>query len=230
MKNMVGIILVMGLLIGLMIWSTPVARLGSGFLIGNGPYVFTYHDLIMDAGNIQIKFPNEDNIPAKTVFMSEADNLAILELQEPPKVKREPLFFLEESSGSKENYVFSLGYPWTNTLEDKHTLLEGVLESLRENDSGLLEINMELDPIHSGSPLFNGNREVVGMVLSAITLRDRKGYSGTPNLAIPVRVLIDAMKANKLFENASPTLTHKKLSIEEFVEAVRNNVVLIEAR
>ena len=89
---------------------------------------------------------------------------------------------------------------------------------------------MDVDPIHSGSPLFNGNREVVGMVISAKTLYDRGDYSEKLNLAIPAAVLIDVMKTNKIFVNANSAPTLKNLPMEEFIEATRNNVVLIEAR
>jgi len=207
-----------------------VTRLGSGFLIGNARFVLTYYDLVKDAENIQVKFPNEDDIPAKWIYKGKTDKVVILELLEPPKVKREPLSIQAENADLKENYVFSLGYPWTNTLEDRHIFLEGSLVSLDENASGFLEIHMAVAPIHSGGPLFNGNREVVGMVISAKTLYDRGDYSEKLNLAIPAAVLIDVMKTNKILVNANSSPTLKNLPMEEFIEATRNNVVLIEAR
>lgn len=229
MNKVIGTVLLAGLLIGFLIWSTPVTRLGSGFLIGNTRFVLTYYDLVKDAENIQVKFPNEDDIPAKWIYKGKTDNVVILELLGPQKVKREPLSIQAENALLKESYVFSLSYPWTNTLEDRHTFLEGSLASLEENSSGFLEIHMDVDPIHSGSPLFNGNREVVGMVISAKTLYDRGDYSGKLNLAIPDAVSIDVMKTNKIFGNANSAPTLKNLPIEEFIEATRNNVVLIEA-
>jgi S1-C subfamily serine protease len=157
MNKVIGTVLLAGLLIGLLIWSTPVTRLGSGFLIVNARFVLTYYDLVKDAENIQVKFPNEDDIPAKWIYKGKTDKVVILELLEPPKVKREPLSIQAENADLKENYVFSLGYPWTNTLEDRHIFLEGSLVSLDENASGFLEIHMAVAPIHSGGPLFNGN-------------------------------------------------------------------------
>ncbi len=230
MKKAIGTVLLAGLLIGLLIWSTPVTRLGSGFLIGNTQFVLTDHGLVKDAGDILVKFPNEDDIPAKWINKGKTGTVAILELVEPPKVKREPFSLQSENAGLKDTYVFSLGYPWTNTLEDRHTLLEGSLASQRENASGFLQFHMDLDPVHSGSPLLNGNREVVGMILSAKTASDRGEHLGKLNQAIPVSVLIDVMNKNKIFSNAKSFLTLENLAIEEFIEATRNNVVLIEAR
>ena len=62
--------------------------------------------------------------------------------------------------GSKSEPVFILGYPWTNTLADQHVLINGSAK----NGSILIDLNMALDPIHSGSPLFNVRQEIVGMV------------------------------------------------------------------
>jgi S1-C subfamily serine protease len=229
MKKVIGVVLIAGLLIGLLIWSTPVTRLGSGFIIGNTRFVLTYYDLVKDAGNIQVKFPNEDDIPAKWLNRETTDNVAILELLEPPKVKRQPLSIQAENAGQKENYVFTLGYPWTNTLEDRHIFLEGSLASLEENASGFLEIHMNMDPIHSGSPLFSGNGEVVGMVISAKSVSDPGANSGNLNLAIPISVLSDVMKTHKIISDVKSAPTLKTWAREEFIEAIRNNVVLIEA-
>ena len=116
MNKVIGTVLLAGLLIGFLIWSTPVTRLGSGFLIGNTRFVLTYYDLVKDAENIQVKFPNEDDIPAKWIYKGKTDNVVILELLGAPKVKREPLSIQAENALLKESYVFSLGYPRTNTL------------------------------------------------------------------------------------------------------------------
>ena len=67
------------------------------------------------------------------------------------------------------------------------------------------------------------------MVISDKTQNDSGDYSGELNLAIPSVVLIDVMKANKIIINAKPALSLKNLAMEEFIEATRNNVVLIEA-
>ena len=90
-----------------------------------------------------------------------AYNLAILKLKEMPKVKRQPLMLCQQGLGSKSESVFTLGYPWTNTLQDQHVLIEGISGTT----SILTELNMSLEPVHSGSPLFNSKQEVVGMVL-----------------------------------------------------------------
>jgi len=230
--KIIGSIILLGLLVMLLVMSTPVTRLGSGFLIGDGRNVITYYGLVKEADGIRVKFPNEDDINAKLVYKDPAKNLAILELDEAPKVKREPLSFSEPGVSMQDNTVFTLGYPWTNTLEDRHTLIEGFLANKEVNFSDLMPIDLALDPVHSGSPLMNRKRQVVGMVLMARHAVDYYPVelSGKYNYAIPVSILTQAMQSLKNFKNATPVKRNENVSMDAFIEGVRNNIVLIEAR
>ena len=49
MVKVLGVFIFVGIMLAFMIFSTPVTRLGSGFLIGAGQHVFTYHDLVKEA-------------------------------------------------------------------------------------------------------------------------------------------------------------------------------------
>jgi S1-C subfamily serine protease len=230
--KIIGSIFLLGLLVMLLVMSTPVTRLGSGFLIGDGRKVITYYGLVKEADGIRVKFPNEDDINAKLVYKDPAKNLAILELDEAPKVKREPLSFSEPGVSMQDNTVFTLGYPWTNTLEDRHTLIEGFLANKEVNFSDLIPIDLALDPVHSGSPLMNRKRQVVGMVLMARHAADYypAELSGKYNYAIPVAILTQAMQSLQPFKNATPVKRNENVSMDAFIEGVRNNIVLIEAR
>ncbi len=232
MSKIIGSIILLGLVVMLLVMNTPVTRLGSGFLIGGARTVITYYDLVKEAEIINVKFPNADDIKAKLVYKSPAKNLAILELDEAPKVTREPLTFSEPDHSMRDNYVFTLGYPWTNTLEDRHTFIEGYIANTEVAFSGLTPIDLALDPVHSGSPLINRKQEVVGMVLLA---RHAENYYPTDasakyNYALPSSILKQAMQSLKSFKDAKPVEPEASVSMEEFIEAVRNNIVLIEAR
>jgi S1-C subfamily serine protease len=232
MNKIIGSILLLGLLVMVLVLSTPVTRLGSGFIIGDARNVITYFDLVKEAKGIRVKFPNEDDINAKLVYKDPTINLAILELDEAPKVKREPLSFSEPGISMQDNTVFTLGYPWTNTLEDRHTYIEGFLANKEVNFSDLIPIDLSLDPVHSGSPLMNRKRQVVGMVLVARHAADYYPAepSGKYNFAIPAETLNLALQSLKPFKNVKPVQPKENVSMEAFIESVRNNVVLIEAR
>ena len=118
MVKALGAFIFVGIMLAFLIFSTPVTRLGSGFLIGDGQHVFTYHDLVKEAEVLNVKFPNEDDIEANVVFSDPASNLAILKLKEVPKVKALPLVLSASGLSLRNESVFTLGYPWTNTMED----------------------------------------------------------------------------------------------------------------
>ena len=223
MIKTVGGFILLGILLTILIFNTHVTLLGSGFLVGDGTYVFTYHDLVKEAETLKVKFPNEDDIEAEVVSFDPSNNLAILKLKEIPKVKRQSLMLSHKGLGSKSESVFTLGYPWTNTLQDQHVLIEGVSGTT----TILTELNMNLEPVHSGGPLFNSKQEVVGMVLWQDHAKKTFPVKGSNNFAIPSSFLEKALQAAII---NVPSTQKKNLTREAFISKSRNNIVLIEAR
>ena len=219
-KKTIGAFLFLGFLLVVMTFSMPVTRLGSGFLVGEGRHVLTYHDLVKEAEVLKVKFPNEDDIAAEVVFADPASNLAILKLKDMPKVKRLPLSISTKGLSLQGEQVFTLGYPWTNTLEDQHVLIEGSARPA----SMLIELKMPLDLVHSGSPLFNTRQEVVGMVLLEEHAKATFPVETLQHFAIPALLLEKALKAGRV--NTAPV---ESLSRKTFIAESRNNIVLIEA-
>ena len=222
-KKILGFV-VFGILLAVLFFNTHMTLIGSGFLIGDGNYVFTYHDLVKEAETIKVRFPNEDDIAAKVIFIDPSINLAILKLEVIPKVKPQPLKISRQELGPISKSVFTLGYPWTNTLADQHILIEG---SAYEDASILIDLNMALDPVHSGSPLFNTRQEVIGMVLFVTHAKTGFSHESSNNFAIPAQLLRKALKAAKIDATHSPM---ENLTKEVFISKSRNNIVLIEAR
>ena len=223
MIKTVGGFILLGILLTILIFNTHVTLLGSGFLVGDGTYVFTYHDLVKEAETLKVKFPNEDDIEAEVVSFDPSNNLAILKLKEIPKVKRQSLMLSQKGLGPKSESVFTLGYPWTNTLQDQHVLIEGVSGTT----TILTELNMSLEPVHSGGPLFNSKQEVVGMVLWQDHAKKTFPVKGSNNFAIPSSFLEKALQAAII---NVPSTQKKNLNRETFISKSRNNIVLIEAR
>ena len=220
-KKTIGTFLFLGFLLFVMTITMPVTRLGSGFLVGEGQHVLTYHDLVKEAGVLKVKFPNEDDIAAEVVFTDTASNLAILKLKEMPKVKRLPLSISTKSLSLQGEQVFTLGYPWTNTLEDQHVLIEGSARPA----SMLIELKMPLNLVHSGSPLFNVRQKVVGLVLLEEHAKATFPIKTSQHFAIPALLLEKALKAARV--NKTPL---ESFSRKTFIAESRNNIVLIEAR
>ena len=223
MIKVIGGFFLLAVLLVVLFFNTHVTLLGSGFLVGDGTHVLTYHNLVKEKETLTVKFPNEDNIEAKVVLLDPASNLAILKLKDTPKVKRQPLVINPNGLGPKNESVFTLGYPWTNTPQDQHVLIEGSTGIT----SSLIKLNMALDPLHSGSPLFNTKQEVVGMVLFEAHAKSAFPVKGSNNFAIPAMLLEKVLDEAKI--NATPA-PDTNLTRQAFISKSRNNIVLIEAR
>jgi S1-C subfamily serine protease len=219
-----GVFFLLGILLVILILNTHSTLLGSGFIIGDGRHVITYLDLVREVESITVKLPNEEDIEAEVRFRDFEGNLAILKLKEMPKINRQPLVMSHSGIGPKIESVFALGYPWTNTLQDRHTLLEGAAHKT----SMLIDLKMPLNPVHSGSPLFNSKQELVGIVLMGIHAKSAFSVEGTDHFAIPLLLLEKALKASKI--NFTGLREKPFLTRDEFIEKSRNNIVLIEAR
>ena len=202
---------------------TPTSRLGSGFLINTGVHVFTYYNLVKEAKTIKVMFPNEDDIKANIIFKDIINNYAILKLKKLPVIKMQPFIFSNNDLHQEGETVYTIGYPWTNTMEDKHTLLSG--ETSLNSKNNLIDINLEITPVNSGGPLLNSRNELVGMVLFKNTKNILLKESHIKSF-IPLSILINGIKVLK-----TPELSYTKANnyTKTSQTIPKNNVVLIEA-
>ena len=90
----------------------------------------------------------------------------------------------------------------------------------------LIELNLLIGPVHSGSPLFNNHNEVVGMLLfnahAKLAIPEKQSH----HVAIPKTLLDKALKSARVNIIAHEV---KGLSRESFINKSKNNIVLIEA-
>ena len=225
MKKIIIFLSITTVLVYFLIINTPIARIGSGFLIKNGVYVFTDYNLVKEAKTIKVRFPNEDDIKANVIYIDIKSNLAILKLINTPKITIRPLIFANNDLGLDGETVYTIGYPWTNTMEDQYTLING--KTLLSATNNFIDINLGISPVNSGSPLLNSRNELVGMVL----FKGPKGINSPLKKShiksfIPLSKLIYGIKKLKIPElsymKANPH-TKKPLTI------IKHIVVLIVA-
>jgi S1-C subfamily serine protease len=207
-------------LVYFLIIKTPISRLGSGFLINSGAHVFTYYNLVKEAKTIKVMFPNEDDIKANIIYKDASSNYAILKLKKIPIIKIQPFIFSNNDLHQEGETVYTIGYPWTNTMEDKHTLINGKTSLNSKNN--LIDINLEITTVNSGGPLLNSRNELVGMVLFKNTLLKESHIKSF----IPLSILINGIKALK-----TPELSYTKANnyAKTSQKIPKNNVVLIKA-
>ena len=223
MNKIIIFLSIITVLVYFLIMKTPTSRLGSGFLINTGVHVFTYYNLVKEAKTIKVMFPNEDDIKANIIFKDIINNYAILKLKKIPVIKMQPFIFSNNDLHQEGETVYTIGYPWTNTMEDKHILINGKTSLNSKNN--LIDINLEITPVNSGGPLLNSRNELVGMVLFKNTKNILLKESHIKSF-IPRSILINGIKALK-----TPELSYAKASnyTKTSQTIPKNNVVLIEA-
>tara|TARA_B100000686_G_C16787814_1_gene976443 strand:- start:208 stop:849 length:642 start_codon:yes stop_codon:yes gene_type:complete len=209
--------------------NTPTSRVGSGFMVGDGNYIVTSSDLISDANVITIRFPNEDSIKAKIINSNPINNIAILKLINPPKTQRTPMLYSNNNYYNRKNYVFTYGYPWTNTRQDKYRLIEGSLISSIKMTDNLIRFEMPLDSIHRGNPLLNAQGEIIGMILTVQNKFGKNKISKFFHQAINVSVLKQELGKQNLYDRHSSNPIHTIPENSKYIEEIKNNIVLIEA-
>jgi serine protease Do len=210
-------------LVYFLVMKTPTSRLGSGFLINTGVHVFTYYNLVKEAKTIKVMFPNEDDIKANIIYKDIISNYVILKLKRIPIIKMQPFIFSDNDLHQEGETVYTIGYPWTNTMEDKHTLING--KTFLNSKNNLIDINLEIAPVNSGGPLLNSRNELVGMVLFKNTKNTLLKESHIKSF-IPLSILKNGIKALK-----TPELSYTKaIDYTKTSQTIpKNNVVLIEA-
>jgi S1-C subfamily serine protease len=225
MNKIIIFLSIITVLVYFLIMKTPTSRLGSGFLINTGAHVFTYYNLVKEAKTIKVMFPNEDDIKANIIYKDIINNYAILKLKKIPTIKMQPFIFSNNDLHQEGEAVYTIGYPWTNTMEDKHTLING--KTTLNSKDNLININMEIDPVNSGSPLLNSRNELVGMVLYKNTENKNTPLKRSHiKLFIPLSILIDGIKILKTPELSYTKANHYAKTSQTIS---KNNVVLIEA-
>ena len=111
-------------------------------------------------------------------------------------------------------------------MEDQHVLIKG--STSLNNRRDLIPVTMPLNPVNSGSPIFNSNNELAGMILfekHAVDFYKLEKLKRL-NYAIPASVLMKVIKKLKL-KNEPQSI--KALPRNLFIDAINKNIVLIEA-
>ena len=145
---------------------------GTGFVAPNG-YVYTAHHVIEGKKNIKAVFPDKREIPLGwVVAMNPAQDWVAFHSLEPSK-----LTFSTAASQEVGSKVVVIGSP--RGLEQ--TITEGLMSGKRTvGQTSLLQVSAAVSPGSSGSPLFNDQGDVIGLVSSKL------GESEQLTFAVPV--------------------------------------------
>ena len=189
-----------------------VVSSGTGFLLTQSGLIATNWHVVADAKNISVAFPGwKGNAPADVVIRDKVNDLALLRVSDPTNFAttcQELPFQLASSNGvTLGERVSTIGYPLTPMLGSSPKFAEGVVSSKSgwQDDPRTLQISAQVQPGSSGSPLFDSDGNVVGIVVA--TLDAGKVYQSASALPQNVNFAVKSDYLSNLF-SMLPTGEH----------------------
>ncbi len=186
---------------------------GSGFLITRSGLVATNWHVVSDAKHISVSFPGwKDSINADLVVRDVANDLAILRLTDASKLadlcRDLPFQLIPAKDVTLGEHVSTVGYPLSPLLGSSPKFSEGAIagKSGLQDDPRWFQISAAVQPGSSGSPLFDDEGNVIGVVVASLDAA--KAYQLTS--AIPQNVNW-AIKSDYLL-NLAGMIPNEKLS------------------
>lgn len=185
--------------------TATAASSGTGFLITRTGLIATNWHVVANATNITVEFPGwTDPVKAELVVRDAQNDLAVLRIGDMTKLANTcpdlPFQLTSAHEVALGEHVSAIGYPLTAMLGSSPKFTDGVVSSKSgiQDDPTQLQISAEVQPGSSGSPLFNSDGDIIGIVVS--TLDAAKTYQAAS--AIPQNVNF-AIKADYLLSLAA---------------------------
>lgn len=145
---------------------------GSGVLISNDGKVLTAAHVVQTADAALVEFPDGQNSIARVIASDVRADVALLQLQKPPK-NISPVMLGDSDKVEVGDQIFVIGAPYGIS----QTLTAGHVSGRRRMDKDgetqpyleLLQTDAAVNGGNSGSPMFDMNGQVVGIVCTIMS-------------------------------------------------------------
>jgi serine protease Do len=141
---------------------------GTGFFI-TPSVVITNHHVVKGAKRLEVTFQNEITLPAKVLAKDPNNDVAVLQVEGlEGRVKPFPLG--RASSAKEGERVYTVGFPLSTNLSERHKITEGLINGLTgiRDDPTAFQISIPIQPGNSGGPLITADGRVIGITSSGL--------------------------------------------------------------
>lgn len=201
---------------------------GTGFVISNEGHILTCAHLFSGESTATI-FADGVRHKAEVIGKDIEKDLCLIKIMQNGSFTEKPLLLNSSRELSMGQDVYTIGFPMTDILGHTPRLSKGYISAVKgiRKNTDALQVSVEIQPGSSGSPLFDNNGGVIGIIQKTINPAYVYAKSGGAlpqnlNFALKSDTILEFIKSFRI----SPLLSssNKLLSYDK----VKNSVVQIQ--
>jgi serine protease Do len=202
---------------------------GSGFIVDEGRKIVTNKHVIEGGKEFAIRTGLGEVIRAKVVFISQTDDLAILELHKPlPADRAIPAAAYSKPRVGRD--VVVMGYPlWYILGEGSPSLTNGVVSkgTGMGDDRHTFQLTAKVNKGNSGGPVFDLNGNVVGITVGKLDSQKINQEQGFVPEDINFAIHVDRLPPMAKVSLKAEGLSEKPVSPETLYQMMLGRVVMV---
>ena len=202
---------------------------GSGFIVDEGRKIVTNKHVIEGGKEFAIRTGLGEVIRAKVVFISDTDDLAILELQKPlPADRAIPAAAYAKPRVGRD--VVVMGYPlWYILGEGSPSLTNGVVSkgTGMGDDRHTFQLTAKVNKGNSGGPVFDLNGNVVGITVGKLDSQKINQEQGFVPEDVNFAIHVDRLPPMAKVSLKAEGMSEKPVSPETLYQMMLGRVVMV---
>ena len=202
---------------------------GSGFIVDGGRKVVTNRHVIEDGKEFAIRTGLGEVIKVRVVFVSQSDDIAVLELEKALPADRA----IPGGAYSKPRVgrnVVVMGYPlWYMLGEGSPSLTNGMVSKRTglKDDLGTFQLTAKVNKGNSGGPVFDLFGNVVGITVGKLDNKKIQNDEGFIPEDVNFAIHVDRLPAIANAKVSSSESDGAELSTEELYQVMLGRVVMV---